>query len=156
MDGTSAAADDSFSRIFKGGHYYRLQADLGGDLLKMDEPRNVIYLIKEANKFCDHSGSPFNKFIERYQAERKFMANLRTEYGHLNNNEFILLMDSFQKLVGFTHEETHKNIGRLLSGVGTGAPDSVFAAKIAYCFNDVRLLKALAIEIDKISNSLDL
>lgn len=144
MDGTSTATHLSFSSIFRGGHYYRMQASLSRELLDMDNPRNIEGLIKEADNFCRDVTSPFNVFLERLRAEMLFRDNIARSYGRMSNDEFIQILSKFQELVGVTHKETRKRIESLVSS----REDPIFATDVSHYFNDVRLLRALKIEID--------
>lgn len=147
MDGTSMATHLSFSSIFKGGNYYRMQASLSRELLDMDDPRNVEGLIKEADNFCRDVTSSFNVFLERLKIERQFKKNIATLYGKMSNDEFMAILARFRKLVGVTHEETKQNIERFISIGHSTSEDSRFATQVAHYFNDVKLLKALKIEM---------
>lgn len=141
MAGTSEAIHSSFAALFSDGNYFRLQARLPTELLAMDNPDNVEGLIKEADRFCSRTDptTPFNRFLARLEREKKFMNDLRTLYGELENKEFLMILKNFKKFIGVTHEETSENISRLVR-------TDEFSSQILYYFNDVRLLRALAIE----------
>jgi len=141
MEGTSAAVDMTFRNIYKRGNYIRIQCALNNDLLEMDEPRNILGLIKEADKLYKDTTSSLHTLIARIRAEEKFIRDLQKVYGSLRNEEFEQVLRKFSALVGTTIEETKKNLLEL-SQQHLAHP-SPFSFQVITYFQDVRLLKIL-------------